>query len=96
MTQEFTSYQHYLDSAVRTPHTRRAYLSDLRSFAVWFEQTNAKGIDPQIVTPVDMREWRQRLSAVQELKAATVNRKISAVAHWLSWHRALGHVQENV
>jgi integrase/recombinase XerC len=38
-----------------------------------------------MVTPLDIRDYRQYLQTVRRLKAATVNRKLAAISMWLDW-----------
>ena len=55
----FEQFEAYLADHDRAPLTIAGYLSDLRLFARWFEQTNGEAFTPQAVTPSDMRKYRQ-------------------------------------
>jgi site-specific recombinase XerD len=67
--------------------TVKGYLSDLRCFARWFEQTNGENFSLQAVTPTDVREYRQFLLAVERRKANTVNRRLAALSSLMTWAR---------
>lgn len=78
--EDFTAY---LQTQDRADSTVRAYTSDLRLFARWFQQTNGKEITPIRVTPIDLREYRQYLVTVKGYEASTINRKLAAISTWL-------------
>ena len=81
------AFQSFLeDIEERSPHTIRAYLSDVCLFGRWFEQTNAKELTPQRVTPTDLREYRGYLQATQGYKATTVVRKLASISAWMQFH----------
>jgi integrase/recombinase XerC len=72
--------------------TARAYRDDLRDFAAWFEQSNARVLEPHLVTSVDLREYQQHMLAVRGLKPATANRRLAALKAWLTWCRERGKI----
>ncbi len=43
----FEEFATYLRGQDRSAKTARSYLSDLRQFATWFEQTNGEAVTPQ-------------------------------------------------
>ncbi len=91
----FTAFETYLHHQGRASHTIRNYLSDLRQFAAWFEQTNGEALRPERVTPTDVREYRQHMLAVRRLHASTVNRRLAALSVWLDWARESGAIPYN-
>jgi integrase/recombinase XerC len=63
-------------------------------FAAWFEQTNRKPMAPAIVTPLDIRQYRQSL--VDSKKAVgTVNGKLKALRVFFDWAKLQGLVSAN-
>lgn len=78
--------------AALAPATARAYREDLRGFAAWFEQSNGRGLEPHLVTSVDIREYQQHMLAVRGLKPATANRRLAAVKAWLKWCQEQGKI----
>ncbi len=81
-------------SAQASPVTVGGYVRDLQQFAVWFEHTNGETLEPERVTPSDVREYRNWLQR-RGLRAATVNRRLAAVRAWLDWARHQGRISEN-
>ena len=81
------SFHSYLENVEeRSPHTIRAYLSDIRLFGRWFEQSNGKELTPQKVTPTDLREYRGYLQATLGYKASTIVRKLASISAWMQFH----------
>ena len=85
MSDLFEQFKAYLVDHDRAALTISGYLSDLRLFARWFEQTNAECFTPQAVTPSDVREYRQYLLDVEHRKANTVNRKLAALTVFMQF-----------
>lgn len=75
--------------------TCKGYLSDLEHFARWFEQTNAEALSPQALTPSDIKEYRRFLLTVERYKAATINRRLAAIAAYAKWALISGQIQND-
>jgi len=92
---DFTDFDQYLQAQDKAKSTRESYISDLRQFARWFEQTNGEGCIPQNVTPSDVRSFREYMQVVQRLKPSTINRRLSAISAWLAWAVSIGEIEHN-
>jgi integrase/recombinase XerC len=92
---DFTDFDQYLHTQDRAELTHKSYLSDLRFFARWFEQTNGEAFSPQNITPSDIRTYREYLQTVRRLKASTINRRLSAISTYLDWAVQTGQIEHN-
>ena len=93
MFQDFEDHLKYDED--RSPHTVRGYLSDLRQFAHWFEQTNAEPLSPRTITRTDLREYRQFMLTIKNLSANTINRRLAALSVYLGWAKDQGVIDNN-
>lgn len=85
----------YLRTQDRAGKTIDGYARDLAKFAAWFEQTTGRQPEPAIVTPVDIREYRQHLSHIRRMKPASVNRRLAALRTYFRWACEVGLVATN-
>jgi site-specific recombinase XerD len=92
IVKEFEEYLLENDKAVLTV---KGYLSDLRCFVRWFEQTNGEAFTLQAVTPTDVREYRQFLLVVETHKANTVNRRLASLATLMKWAKESGKIEHD-
>ena len=92
IVKEFEEYLLENDKAVLTV---KGYLSDLRCFVRWFEQTNGETFTLQAVTPTDVREYRQFLLVVEIHKANTVNRRLASLATLMKWAKESGQIEHD-
>jgi integrase/recombinase XerC len=75
----------FLEEAERSPVTIKNYLCDLNYFVKWFEQKTEQKFSPELITPIDLRDYKHYLSEVLLLKPKTVNRKLSSLKSFLNW-----------
>jgi integrase/recombinase XerC len=92
IVKEFEEYLLENDKAFLTV---KGYLSDLRCFVRWFEQTNGEAFALQTVTPTDVREYRQYLLVVETHKANTVNRRLASLATLMKWAKESGKIEHD-
>ena len=89
------TYERHLVAQDKAPQTVRGYLSDLRLFVRWFEQSNGEAFEPQAVTPSDVRTYRQHLLTLKRRKANTVNRHLMSIRSYLDWAVGQGMIEQN-
>jgi len=89
------NFAEYLQSQGRAPATVKGYRADLAAFSRWFEQSNGAIPVPHVVTPTDIREYKQFLMTNKNASPATVNRHLAAIRAWIAWARANGLMDYN-
>jgi len=75
----------------RSPVTAKNYRSDLRGFVDWAGSRHQKDFSFRDIAKDDLRQYRE--SILGRFKAATVNRKISALKVFLRWATDTGLVE---
>jgi integrase/recombinase XerC len=92
---EWGAFKTHLLNLDRSEATVKGYLADLKDFAFWFKQTNGEDFIPQVVTPIDVREYRQHLILIGHHKANTVNRRLAALSAYMVWAKSSGLIEQN-
>jgi site-specific recombinase XerD len=82
----------HLESRDRSSHTIQAYKLDLRQFCQWFEQVNDDEMQPHLITPTDLREFKHYLIE-EQLRPATINRKLASLRAFLKWAVGEGTIE---
>ena len=96
MERMFRDFETYLQSQKdHSPHTIKAYLSDLRQLARWFEETNGEKLTPVALTRTDLRQYRHYMLNVKGLSANTINRRLAAITVYLRWAVDGGMIAQN-
>ena len=80
----------HLQERERSPHTIKGYVLDIDGFACWFVDTNGDELSPELITPIDLREYKQFLVDERELTPRSVNRKLATLKSYLSWAHHAG------
>lgn len=75
----------HLESRDRSRHTINAYHLDLKQFGEWFAGVNGDEMEPELITPTDLREFKHFLIEEEQLKPATINRKLASLRAFLKW-----------
>ena len=83
-------YLEYLRSQDRSKNTIRAYITDLRGFSSWFEQTSGQPMSPDQVTATDLGKYTGFLQTTKKRKPRTVNRKLVSLSVFFTWAIAQG------
>ena len=68
----------FLQEQDLTDSTMQGYKTDLRQSSEWFAASAGKAFAPDVITPLDIREWRREMQA-QKRKPGTVNRKLNSM-----------------
>jgi site-specific recombinase XerD len=86
-------FRHHLEARDKSSHSIRAYLSDLRQFAVWFVDHTGETFALESITEYDVRDWRDHLAAT--MKPATVNRKLASLSALYRWAGETGQSERD-
>lgn len=78
-----------------SPLTVNGYLLDLRQFAAWFRLCTPEDFQPNAVTPVDVRNYKEYLQTVKARKPATINRHLATLRTFFAWAIETGQAGEN-
>ena len=77
----------------RAPLTVKSYLRDLTLFTRWFERSNDQPLTPEVLTPTDAREYKQRLINTDKASPATINRRLAALRAYVAWALEKGFIE---
>lgn len=91
---DITAFLTDLARQARAETTWRAYRSDLTLFAAWFQTTTGDPFAARTLTRVDVRDYKQRLLAVEGKAAPTVNRRLAALRTFCQWAKQQGLVTD--
>lgn len=79
-------------------HTLVSYRHDLVGFARWFAEhvPTEPGFAPDVVTPTDIRDYRDWLARTANRKPTTVNRKLAALRAYFAFCKAHGYRKDDL
>ena len=83
----------FLDELARqglAERTQACYASDLAHFTRWFAVSNGEDLSAERVTPTDVRGYKAHQQTVQNLKPATINRRLATLRKFFLWAKAQG------
>lgn len=91
----FKQFKSELARQGKSAATQRGYLSGLRDFAAWVEQTYGEPFDPRRLVREDVRAYRSHLLNVKRQKPATINRKLASLGSFCRWALAEGLLESD-
>jgi site-specific recombinase XerD len=89
-----TAFAGHLESKGCSALTIKAYLSDVRAFAVWFTEENRQALTPDLITSTDLRAYR-RWALENKVAPATFNRRRATLSRLIEWAQAEGFLTYN-
>jgi len=93
MPDHIVEFISHLQSRDRSSHTIQAYRLDLQQFEKWFAGVNGDEMEPELITPTDLREFKHFLIEEEQLKPATINRKLASLRAFLKWAVGEGTIE---
>ncbi len=88
------TFEDWLTSQDRSDKTIRGYQADLKQLAAWFQQVNGCPLQPEKLTPADIREYKNWLLD-HHAKPATINRRMAAIRAYSNWAVDAGLIPTN-
>jgi integrase/recombinase XerC len=89
-----TQYKQHLSDTGKADQTITAYLSDLQQFANWFFENRGQDLAPELMTSVDVREYKHALTT-DHASPATINRRLAALRSFGAWCASTGQIDYN-
>ena len=86
------AFAQYLRAHDKSDLTIRAYTRDVRLFTRWFRQRTGEELQPELVTPLDVRAYRDWLLA-RGFSPNTCARKLAALSAFFRWAKEAGLVR---
>lgn len=86
-------FRRHSEARDKSPHSIRAYLSDLHQFAAWFAEHTGESFTLEAVTEYDVRDWRDHLATT--VKPATANRKLASLSALYRWAGETGQAERD-
>lgn len=82
------AFADYLRRRDRSERTVKEYIYDLEQFAQWYEKTYGHPLETDVVTPLELREWKSEMIAHRKWKPSTFNRRLAALRVYFAWARS--------
>jgi len=79
-----STFHEWLKEGDKAEQTIRSYLTTMRAFTKWMEQSG-ESFEPKKVTPLHLMDYRSYLMNNIEQKPASVNRSIAALKTFFHW-----------
>jgi len=90
MSDYLLSFKENLEAGGKSTLTVKSYLSDMKHFSRWFEETTGESFGPETITSLDVHTYKAHLLKEKGYKPATVNRKLSSLSMFCRWARREG------
>lgn len=90
---EFKSYLENLDKA---SSTIEVYLDHVIDFIEWFNNSNSDEFKPEIVTTIDLRDYRSFMLNVKVLKGSTINLKLMSLKNYFYFLDSHDYIKEDI
>ena len=90
-------YEEYLARSGRSLFTIKSYLSDLKLFHKWYQETHeVKQVNHTVVKDIDLLSYRNHLQYEKRHRTATTNQHVAALRSFFSFLHSKGVIRESV
>jgi site-specific recombinase XerD len=94
-TERFAQFLQQLREQGRTPRTLRAYKIDWSRFSTWYTEVNREPFTLDRLAALDVQDYLQ-WGQQQQLKAATLNRRLAWLKQYATWGEQKGVVSKEM
>ena len=77
-------YRDYLYDQDKSEQTIKAYMTDLRSFSRWFQQSTGEPLNLENITPAEIIDYRNAMLDWGK-KPSTINRSLISISSFCQW-----------
>ena len=77
-------YRDYLYDQDKSEQTIKAYMTDLRSFSRWFQQSTGEPLNLENITPAEIIDYRSAMLDWGK-KPSTINRSLISISSFCQW-----------
>jgi len=88
-------FRQFLDSQDFSIHTVKAFVFDIRKFALYFTDANKEPFDCSRITTVDLTSFKRYLRGEKGQAVSTVNRALVSIRRYLEWLVGQGKIEVN-
>ena len=88
-------FRQFLDSQDFSIHTVKAFIFDIRKFALYFTTVNKEPFDCLRITTMDMTSFKRHMREEKQQAVSTVNRAIVSIRRYLEWLVEQGRLEAN-
>jgi integrase/recombinase XerD len=90
-------YEEYLARSGQSLFTIRSYLSDLKLFYKWYQETyEVKQVDHTVVKDIDLLSYRNHLQYEKRRKTATINQHVAALRSFFGFLHIKGIIRGSI
>ena len=86
------TFERWLVENDRSPLSVKNYLADIRRFGEWFRQTSRQALAPELITPQDVRDYRDYLFK-HKAASSTINRRLTSLRLYARWAKEAGLIE---
>jgi len=89
------SFISYLERSGKRKNTIKTYITGLKTFIQWYELKIGKNIEPNTISSLDIRDYKDYLLNETDYKVTTINNKLESVKVYLEYLKSINRIKEN-